>query len=243
MTRRGRPASRGARGGARGAVRGMGQGGAAAASPGRRLGRVLSRWLGPGLFVAAVGFGIWGVAVRPWLAPSPDASRIGGPFTLTDQDGHPVTERDFAGKTLMVMFGYTNCPDVCAIGLTDMSLILDHLGPAADRVQGLFITVDPERDTVPVLKAYMANFSPGITGLTGTRAQVAAAAAQWRVAIARVPSVAGAAPGSYAIEHNAAIFIMDPQGRLRGAIDPNEPEVTAESKVRLALGLDAKTAR
>lgn len=236
MTRRGRPASRGARGGGKG-------GAAASLTPRRRLGRALSRWLGPGLFVAAVGFGIWGVAVRPWLTPPPDAARIGGPFALTDQDGHPVTERDFAGKTLMVMFGYTNCPDVCAIGLTDMSLILDHLGPAADRVQGLFITVDPERDTVPVLKAYMANFSPGITGLTGTRAQVAAAAAQWRVGIARVPPVAGAAPGSYAIEHNAAIFIMDPQGRLRGAIDPNEPEATAEDKVRLALGLDAKTTR
>lgn len=242
MIRHGRPARRGARGPA-GARGGAGSVGAAPLSPGRRVGRALSRWLGPGLFVAAIAFGVWGVVLRPWLAPPPDVSRIGGPFALTDQDGHPVTERDFAGKTLMVMFGYTNCPDVCAMGLTDMSLILDHLGPAADRVRGLFITVDPERDTVPVLKAYMANFSPGITGLTGTPTQVAAAAAQWRVSVAKVPLVAGAPPGSYAIEHNAAIFIMDPQGHLRGAIDPNEPEVTAEGKVRLALGLDAKTAR
>ncbi|TWB43730.1 protein SCO1/2 [Nitrospirillum pindoramense] len=205
-----------------------------------------TRWIGPGLVLAAVVLGVWGIVGRS-LTASPDPAvptlaSIGGPFALTDQDGRAVTDKTYAGKTLMVMFGYTNCPDVCPTGLASMSVILDALGPDADRVQGLFITVDPARDTVAVLKDYMANFNPHIVALTGTPAQVAQAAASYKVLYRKVaadgtPLAADAHPADYGMDHNAAIFLMGPDGHLKSTINPFEPPATAEGKVRHALGL------
>ncbi|MDE1146346.1 MAG: SCO family protein [Azospirillaceae bacterium] len=167
---------------------------------------------------------------------------IGGPFDLVDQDGKPVTDRTYAGKTLMVLFGYTNCPDVCPTGLASMSAVLDDLGPDAGRVQGLFISVDPARDTVAVLKDYIANFNPRIAALTGTPAQIARATASYKVEYRKVtadgaPLPAASTATDYAMEHNAAIFLMDPDGHLRSAINPFDPPAIAEGKVRHALGL------
>ncbi|WP_044563451.1 SCO family protein [Azospirillum sp. B4] len=201
---------------------------------------------GAAVLLVALGVGAWALTSRPASAPStpglPTVASIGGPFALTDQDGRAVTDRTYAGKTLMVMFGYTNCPDVCPTGLASMSVILDGLGPDADRVQGLFITVDPARDTVAVLKDYMANFNPHIAALTGTPAQVAAAAAAYKVMYRKVnadgtPLPPDSTATDYAMEHNAAIFLMDPAGHLKSTINPFEPPTTAEGKVRHALGL------
>ncbi|MEA1675191.1 SCO family protein [Nitrospirillum sp. BR 11163] len=205
------------------------------------------RWVGPVLVLGAVAIGAWGVIGRPLVSAKGDGgvtslASIGGPFALTDQDGQAVTDKTYAGKTLMVMFGYTNCPDVCPTGLASMSVILDGLGPDADRVQGLFITVDPARDTTAVLKDYMANFNPHIAALTGTAGQIAQAAASYKVTYRKVstdgtPLPPDAQPADYGMDHNAAIFLMDPAGRLKSTINPFEPPTTAEGKVRHALGL------
>ncbi|MBB6251268.1 SCO family protein [Nitrospirillum iridis] len=202
------------------------------------------RWAAPALVLAAIAIGAWGFLGHPASQDPavPTLASIGGPFDLVDQDGRAVTDKTYAGKTLMVMFGYTNCPDVCPTGLASMSVILDGLGADADRVQGLFITVDPARDTAAVLKDYMANFNPHIAALTGTPAQVAGAAASYKVVYRKVsadgaPLPPDAHPGEYAMEHNAAIFLMGPDGHLKSTINPFEPPTTAEGKVRHALGL------
>lgn len=212
--------------------------------PSRRF--AVLRWAGPVMVLGAVAIGAWGIIGRPLTTPKPDGvtslAAIGGPFALTDQDGRAVTDKTYAGKILMVMFGYTNCPDVCPTGLASMSVILDALGPEADRVQGLFITVDPARDTTAVLKDYMANFNPHIAALTGTAEQIAQAAASYKVEYRKVstdgtPLPPDAHPADYGMDHNAAIFLMDPAGHLKSTINPFEPPTTAEGKVRHALGL------
>src|SRR4029077_7237917 len=108
-----------------------------------------------------------------WLSQGGTASLVGGPFTLRDGNGRTVTERDFRGKYMLVYFGYTFCPDVCPTTLNEMSEALDRLGPKADRVQPIFITVDPKRDTPAVVKQYVTAFTPRLIGLTGTPEQIA----------------------------------------------------------------------
>ena len=106
---------------------------------------------------------------------------IGGPFKLTDQDGHAVTDQELKGRPFLVFFGFTNCPDVCPTTLFEVSEILRALGPDADRTRALFITVDPERDTPAVMKEYLSSFDPHLSGLTGDPAAVAAVAKAYRV--------------------------------------------------------------
>lgn len=111
---------------------------------------------------------------------------IGGPFSLIDHHGRAVSDRDFRGKLMLVFFGYTYCPDVCPTELQIISQAMDELGAAGDDVQPLFVTVDPERDTVEVLADYLSNFHPRILGLTGPPDRIAAAAAAYRVAYFKV---------------------------------------------------------
>src|SRR5436305_6926632 len=121
------------------------------------------------------------------LAPSgPQAAAIGGPFQLTDQDGRTVTERDLNGRPSLVFFGFTHCPDVCPTALFDMSEVMRALGPDADRAHAWFITVDPERDTQPVLKDYLSSFDPHVSGLTGDLASITAVAKEYRVYFKKV---------------------------------------------------------
>ncbi len=137
-------------------------------------------------------------------------------FALTDHRGVPVTERDYRGKFLLVFFGYTYCPDVCPTALYNVSQALDLLGEDAGRVQALFITVDPDRDTVEVLAEYVANFHPAIVGLTGTAAQVLAAAKSFGVFYEKVESAEAGEPGDggdYLMNHGALIDLADPDGR------------------------------
>jgi len=118
-----------------------------------------------GLLVALLLLGIGGFL---WLNGEAGGPVVGGPFTLVSGDGHTVTDRDFRGKYLLVYFGYTYCPDVCPTTLNAVAGALDKLGSTADRLQPLFITVDPRRDTPEVIKQYTAAFSPRLLGLTGT---------------------------------------------------------------------------
>ena len=129
--------------------------------------------------------------------PGPLAgSGIGGPFTLIDQDGHRVSDRDFAGRYRLIYFGYTFCPDVCPTDLARNAAALRLLGDRAARVRPIFITIDPERDTPALLKQYVSNF-PGLTGLTGAPADVRGTAAKWKVYAARRGTGDGLSDGSH----------------------------------------------
>ena len=145
---------------------------------------------------------------------------IGGPFSLTDQNGRTVTDRDLKGHPFLVFFGFTHCPDVCPTTLFEVSEILQALGPDADRVAALFITVDPERDTVSVLKDYLSSFDPHLSALTGDPAAIAAVAKAYRVYYKKVPL----AEGGYTMDHTAH-RLSDEQGwALRLALQSQAAE-------------------
>lgn len=133
-------------------------------------------------------------------------------FALPDQDGRVRTIKDFEGKVAVIFFGYTQCPDVCPTTLTEIAEAKKLLGPDGSKVQGVFITVDPERDTPELLKAYVGNFGPDFVALRGSPEQTAAVAKDFKVFFRRVE---GKAPGSYFMEHTASSYVYDPQGRLR----------------------------
>jgi protein SCO1/2 len=133
-------------------------------------------------------------------------------FELTDAGGTRRTLADYKGKIAVVFFGFTQCPDVCPTTMAELAQIKRALGPDGDRLQGVFVTVDPERDTAELLKAYVANFDPGFVGLRGDAAQTSAAAKEFKVYFAKVP---GKSEGSYTIDHTAGSYVFDPQGRVR----------------------------
>jgi protein SCO1/2 len=139
----------------------------------------------------------------------PPTGTIGGPFTLTNQDGKTVRDTDFRGKYLLVYFGYTYCPDLCPTGLESIAHSLDELGADAKKVQPLFITVDPARDTPAKLKEYVASFSSGIVALTGTPEQIASVAKAYQVYYAKGENVDD---GQYLMDHSTLIYLMDPSG-------------------------------
>ena len=136
---------------------------------------------------------------------------FGGPFNLVDQNGKPRSDRDFRGRFLLIYFGYTTCPDICPTNLQIMADALDLLGDKAARVQPLFITVDPARDTAERLKDYVGQFHPRLIGLTGSEAQVAAVAKAYRVHRSKVV-LADAAPEDYLVNHSSITFLMGPVG-------------------------------
>ena len=148
---------------------------------------------------------------------------IGGPFKLTDQNGKVVTDQDLKGRPFLVFFGFTNCPDVCPTALFEMSEILRALGPDADRIGALFITVDPERDTPAVLKDYLASFDPHLRALTGEPAAVDAALKSYRVYAKKVPLK----EGDYTMDHTAVVYLMDKNGRF---VAPFNMKRTAEAE-------------
>lgn len=133
-------------------------------------------------------------------------------FQLPDTDGRMRTLQDFRGKAVVVFFGYTQCPDVCPTTLAEIATAKELLGPDGGKVQGVFITVDPERDTPEVLKAYVGNFGPDFVALRGTPEQTAAVAKDFKIYYKKVE---GKTPGGYTMDHSAASFVYDPQGRLR----------------------------
>jgi protein SCO1 len=133
-------------------------------------------------------------------------------WTLTDQDGQPRTLKDFAGKVVVVFFGYTQCPDVCPTALQEMVETKQLLGADGAKLQGIFITVDPERDTPELLKAYMANFGPDFVALRPTPEQLPQVTKDFKIYYKKVE---GKTPTSYTMDHSAGSFTFDPQGRVR----------------------------
>ena len=157
----------------------------------------------------------------------------GKDIALTDHQGQPRRLADFKGKAVVVFFGYTQCPDVCPTTLSSMREVLSRLGDDAGRVQVLFVTLDPARDTAPLLAEYVTAFHPSFIGLHGDQATIAAVARDFKVFYARQP---GTTPGSYSIDHSTGSYAFDPQGRLRLLVRHGEPpdNVAADLKLLLA---------
>ena len=157
----------------------------------------------------------------------------GKDIALTDHQGQPRRLADFKGKAVVVFFGYTQCPDVCPTTLSSMREVLSRLGDDAGRVQVLFVTLDPARDTAPLLAEYVTAFHPSFIGLYGDEAAIAAVARDFKVFYARQP---GTTPGSYSIDHSTGSYAFDPQGRLRLLVRHGEPpdNVAADLKLLLA---------
>lgn len=133
-------------------------------------------------------------------------------FVLTDHNGQERTLADFKGKVTAVFFGFTQCPDVCPTAMAELAQIKQQLGADGSRVQGVFITVDPERDTAEVLKAYMANFDPSFLALRGSPDQTRAVAREFKVYYNKVP---GKTEDTYTMDHTAGVYVFDTEGRVR----------------------------
>jgi protein SCO1/2 len=194
-------------------------------TPGRRPSR------GVLVAIACVVLVVAGAGV--WLAQADRSAAlggvgIGGPFTLEDGNGRPVTDRDLRGRWLLVYFGYTNCPDVCPTTLTEVAAALDKLGARGERILPVFISIDPQRDTPQVVKDYTAAFTPRLLGLTGTPEQVARVAQEYRVYYATHQN--GDKTGDYSVDHSSLLYLMDPDGRFVAPIrtDESGPEIAAD---------------
>jgi protein SCO1 len=202
-------------------------------------GRGVWRW--PLLAVALLAV-IWmalvftppGRAVLSQLAGMVEGETVlGGPFSLVDPAGKRVTDKDLAGKPFAVFFGFANCPDICPTTLADMGLWLIGLGPDAERIRLVMITVDPERDTPAVLGNYMAAFDPRLLALTGTRAEVDAVLHAYRAYAKRVDT----GDGTYTMDHIAAVYLMDAAGRYHSVVSRVEtPEAVVEKLKALIRG-------
>lgn len=160
----------------------------------------------------AVGLGAW------WLVPGGGGpsvtgeALVGGPFEMTDHNGKRVSEKDFLGRYMLAFFGFTYCPDVCPSELQTMSAALDRMGPEAEKIQPVFVTVDPARDTPEAMKAYVANFHPRLIGLTGSEEDVARMARAYRIYYGRAKGYEEAK--DYLMDHSAILYLMGPDGKF-----------------------------
>jgi protein SCO1/2 len=159
------------------------------------------------------------------------AAAIGGPFRLTDQNGQPFSDQDLRGKSFLVFFGFTHCPDACPTTLLEISEIMRELGSDADRTAALFITVDPERDTPEALKDYLSSFDPHVRGLSGDSADVAAVAKAYRVYYRKIPLD----DGDYTMDHTAIVYLMDKEGRFVSPFNMRRTADVAAAELRKHL--------
>lgn len=157
---------------------------------------------------------------------------IGGPFELVDHTGQTVTEADFEGQYTLVYFGFTFCPDVCPTELQAMSVALDLLGDDAEAITPIFITIDPERDTVELMATYREHFHPRMQALTGSSEQIAAAARTYRVYYAKVEDESST---EYLMDHSAYVYLMDKNGEYLKHFAPNTPPESYVEAIRAIL--------
>jgi protein SCO1/2 len=177
--------------------------------------------------LAAIAIVIWPRGGEMAVSPS----TIGGPFRLTDQNGRTVTDADFKGKPFLVFFGFTHCPDVCPTALFDMSEAFRRLGPDAEKMSALFISVDPERDTPEKLKDYLQSFHPRISALTGTQAEIDAVTKTYKAYAKKVPLDGG----EYTMDHTAIVYLMDRDGRFVAPFNLKRPADEAAKDLRRYL--------
>ncbi len=160
------------------------------------------------------------------------ASQIGGPFTLTDQNGDTVTEAALQGHPSVMYFGYTYCPDVCPTTLADLTQWMGDLGADASKLKVYFVTVDPERDTRDVMASYMQAFDPHFIALTGTRPQIDQMIKEYRIYARKVPGK----DGNYTMDHTATVFLLNSRARLVSTIDYQEETDKALAKLKRVIG-------
>lgn len=168
----------------------------------------------------AMSFGgrVAGVSVTP----------LGGPFTLVDDTGATVTEKTLAGKPYAMYFGYTFCPEICPTTLLDLSRWIKKLGPEADKLNYVFVTVDPERDTPKLMHTYLSSFDKHIRGFTGTPQQIAQIAKEYRVYYKKVPTD----DGGYTMDHSAIIYLMGADDQFVTVIPYQEDDASAVAKLK-----------
>ncbi|MDE4916003.1 SCO family protein [Methylobacterium sp. 092160098-2] len=196
----------------------------------RRLLLVLIVALVPVVAVAAFYLSEMG---RP-TAPAVQAigkPAIGGPFRLTTHDGQSLSSEDLKGKPFAVFFGFTHCPDICPTTLFELAEDLKALGPEAGRLQVLFVTVDPQRDTPELLSRYVQSFSSRIVGLTGSEEEVAAAVKAYKVFRQKLPTEGG----DYTMNHTATVYLMDREGQFFSALSPQESQEMRRAKLKRLL--------
>ena len=187
--------------------------------------RSIARQLGAAAFAAALALGVTAWAeetATPSAAELMDAlmwnrGPIGGPFDLIDQDGQHRTDAQFRGKFLLLYFGYTYCPDICPTDLMAISSAINILGTAGNEVQPIFITVDPERDTVKQLTDYVSSFHPRLIGLTGAARDIRKVALAYKVYYAKIEAEHGE---PYAIDHTGFIYLVGRDGKYLGFFPP-----------------------
>ncbi|MBT3916013.1 MAG: SCO family protein [Rhodospirillaceae bacterium] len=183
----------------------------------------------------AFSFWAWRSDVSIWRFMPRAVAVVFGPkpvqiFSLVDHNGRSVTKADFTGKYLLVFFGYTYCPDVCPTALNDMSEVLDELGASGNSIVPLFISVDPKRDTPEHLKSYVENFHPRFIGLTGTSAQIAAAAQSYKVRYIKMEDEDGD-PETYYMGHSSKVFFVGPTGELLISFSGSTQPAEMKSKI------------
>lgn len=172
--------------------------------------------------LATAVVGLWPQA-KPVLPRVP----IGGPFQLTTQDAQPFKSESLNGKPFVIFFGFTHCPEVCPTTLYDLTQDLQALGAEADKLNVVFVTIDPEQDTPELMKTYLSSFDPHIIGLTGTPDEIATAAQAYRVYYRKVPTESG-----YTMDHTATVFLMDRKGDFFGASNYQEAPETRLDKLK-----------
>ena len=164
------------------------------------------------VIIAAAALGTYAFMVTPRGPISSGEALVGGPFTMVKHTGEIVTEKSFAGKPMLLFFGYTWCPDVCPTELQVMAEALRQLGDKGKDIQPVLVTIDPERDTAQVLASYVSNFGDQFVGLTGTPEQVKAMASAYRVYYAKVENKDD--PAAYLMDHSSIIYLMGPDGKF-----------------------------
>lgn len=187
------------------------------------LGAVLSAMLTPAPSLAAAAFRTNDITAAGFAVPS---------FELTDHSGRSRTLADFKGKVVVIAFGFTSCPDVCPTTLAAFASVVRALGKDAQRVQVLFMTLDPERDTAPLLSAYVPAFHPSFIGLRGSVDQTRKTARDFRVFYRKVDAGAG---GNYTIDHSTHSYVFGPDGRLRLFLRMGVPTADIEHDLKLLL--------
>ena len=184
------------------------------------------------LTVAVGAFALWRDFGRS------NETLVGGGFSLVDQHGQPRTDQDFRGRFMLVFFGFTNCPDICPVGLQTMSGALDLLGPKAEPVTPIFITVDPARDTSAVLRDYIVDFHPRLVALTGSAEAIGSVARAFRVYYAKATgTTAPSDPADYLMDHTARIYLMGADGSYVTSFEPGISARDMADRLAEAAGL------
>jgi cytochrome oxidase Cu insertion factor (SCO1/SenC/PrrC family) len=166
------------------------------------------------LLALAAVLGVMSFLYQPSREKGSGIALVGGPFSMTNQNGETVTEKNFAGRYMLVFFGFTFCPDVCPTQLQVMTEALHQMGSAADEITPVFVSIDPERDTPQAVKAYVSNFHPRMVGLTGSPEQVQQMAQAYRVFYQKVENTKR--PQDYTMDHSAILYLMGPDGAFKG---------------------------